>query len=379
MKKSPLLWVLALVMLLGCQSEAPQEETPADTVTFSVGKSPFGELDGQPITKYTLANSTGFSVGIINYGGAVVSIETPDKAGKMGNVVLGFDDLAGYLQEGNPYFGCLVGRYANRIANAQFTLNGETYQLAANDNQNTLHGGEKGLDKVVWEASESAGENAAELKLSYLSPDGEEGYPGNLMIEVVYAVTADNELKIDYRATTDQTTPVNLTNHAYFNLGAGEASDILGHELMLNADRYTPVDEVLIPTGEIAPVAGGPMDFTSPKPIGRDIGKVPGGYDHNFILDKTTDDLSLAATLYDPGSGRFMEMFTTEPAVQFYSGNFLDGSLTNSDGKSIGKHYGMCLEAQHYPDSPNQPDFPEVMLEPDETYLQTTVYRFSVK
>ncbi len=379
MKQINLTLFLALLLMISCKNQPEQKESSDSATTFTVEKKSFGIIDNQQITLYKLSNKNGFAVEIINYGAAVVSILAPDKNGTFDDVVLGFDSLAGYLQEGNPYFGCIAGRYANRIANAQFTLNGETYQLSANDNQNTLHGGLKGFDKVVWNATESTNDTSASLTLTYLSPDGEEGYPGNLSVEVIYSITNDNALKIDYKVTTDKTTPVNLTNHAYFNLGAGETADILGHELMLHSDHYTPVNEALIPTGEIQEVKDGPMDFTSAKPIGRDLAQVAGGYDHNFILNKTGNELTLAATLYEPNSGRFMEMFTTEPAVQFYSGNFLNGTLTNKDGATIVKHYGLCLEAQHYPDSPNQPSFPDVMLEPGETYSQTTVYRFSTK
>lgn len=384
MRKRNLALLLVLFgLLLGCQNNASQGEQHASeeskAATFTTEKMPFGEFEGQEVFLYSLNAPNGFSVDITTYGGAITAIRTPDKDGQMGNVVLGFNDLDGYLQEDNPYFGCLVGRYANRIANAQFTLNGETFNLAPNNNGNTLHGGEKGFDKRVWTASANTTAEAAQLMLTYVSQDGEEGYPGTLTAKVTYSIGNDNDLKISYEATTDKPTPVNLTNHAYFNLSAGSASDILGHELMLNADTYTPVDAGLIPTGEIKEVSGGPMDFTTAKVIGRDIGEVEGGYDHNWVLNKEGDALTRAATLYSPNTGRFMEMLTTEPAVQFYSGNFLDGSLTNEDGKTIVKHYGLCLEAQHYPDSPNQPDFPEVILEPGETYTQTTVYRFSVK
>lgn len=363
----------------GSQQEQQTEEEPTEEAAFSIEKEPFGQFEGQDVFLYTLNSPNGFTVKITTYGGAIKEIHAPDKNGERGNVVLGFNDLEGYLQEDNPYFGCLVGRYANRIAGARFTLNGETYELSPNNNGNTLHGGEQGFDKRVWMPSERTTANSAMLRLTYVSEDGEEGYPGTLTAKVTYTIGNENDLKIEYEATTDKTTPVNLTNHAYFNLSSGAAPDILGHELMLNANTYTPVDESLIPTGEIKGVAGGPMDFTSPKPIGKEIGQVQGGYDHNWILNKEGDALTQAATLYDPNTGRFMEMLTTEPAVQFYSGNFLDGSLTNQDGKTIVKHYGLCLEAQHYPDSPNQPDFPDVMLEPGETYRQTTIYRFSAK
>jgi aldose 1-epimerase len=385
MKKSKLsILPILLVLLGGCQNNASQGEQPSseeatETVSFTIDQMPFGALDGQEVTLYKLSASNGFSVDITNYGGTVTAIRTPDKDGQMGNVVLGFNDLDGYLQDRNPYFGCLVGRYANRIANAQFTLNGATYNLAANDNGNTLHGGEQGFDKRIWSAETNITDEAAELILTYVSEDGEEGYPGKLTTQVTYSIGNNYDLSIDYEATTDQPTPVNLTNHAYFNLSAGAAPDVLGHELMLNASTYTAVGAGLIPTGEIAEVAGSPMDFTSSKLVGRDIAQVEGGFDHNWILNKKMDGLTQAATLYEPNTGRFMEMLTTEPAVQFYSGNFLDGSLTNKDGKTIVKHYGLCLEAQHYPDSPNQADFPGVILEPGETYRQTTIYRFSVK
>ncbi|MDX1942690.1 MAG: aldose epimerase family protein [Saprospiraceae bacterium] len=372
------LFTLALLSIVACKQVSKQEDTTSKPA-FKVEKMPFGKVGEEEITLYKLSTPSGFTVEIINYGAAIVSILAPDKNGEMGNVVLGFDSLSGYLQAGNPYFGCIAGRYANRIAKAQFKLDGTTYKLAANNGQNTLHGGLKGFDKVVWAAEESVGDSSASLMLTYLSPDGEEGYPGNLMAGVVYTVTNDNALRIQYKATTDKATPVNLTNHAYFNLGAGKTPDILGHELMLNADDYTPVDATLIPTGKIESVKGGSMDFTSAKPIGRDLAQVEGGYDHNFILNKTGNGLSLAATLYEPTSGRMMEMQTTEPAVQFYSGNFLNGGLTNEDGKTIVKHYGLCLEAQHYPDSPNQPNFPNTILKPGETYTQTTMYRFSIK
>jgi aldose 1-epimerase len=316
-------------------------------------------------------------VKITNYGGTVTDIITPDKNGQRGNVILSYDSLSGYRQKGNPYFGCLVGRYANRIANAKFKLDGKTYTLAANNNGNTLHGGLKGFDKVVWTA-EPVGDNS--LKLTYLSKDGEEGYPGNLQTEVVYTLTDDNELKIDYKATTDKPTVVNLTNHAYFNLSAGADSTILDHELMLKADKYTIVNDKLIPTGQHPDVKGTPMDFTTAKKIGKDIGSVKGGYDHNWVLNKTGNGLEMIGSLYHPNSGRFMEVYTTQPGIQFYSGNFLDGTLTGTaGGKKYIQHAGLCLETQHFPDSPNQPSFPTTVLKPGETYQQSTVYKFSVK
>lgn len=362
-------------------SERGTQEPPADETqpSFMIEKSLFGKIEDTDITLYKMMNPNGFSVEIMNYGATVVAIQTPDKKGDMGDVILGYDSLSGYVQKGNPYFGSIVGRYANRIAKSAFTLEGKTYVLNANDNENTLHGGWKGFDKVIWSAAEGKSDSGTMLTLVYVSKDGEEGYPGNLSVEVIYTITNDNALKIDYKATTDKITPINLSNHAYFNLSAGQASSILDHELILNADRYTPVNAQLIPTGKIEQVKGGVMDFTSAKPIGKDLAQVEGGYDHNFILNKSGNELSLAATLYEPNTGRFLEMWTTEPAVQFYSGNFLNGTLMNKNGKPIVKHGGMCLEAQHYPNSPNQKEFPNVFLKPGETYTQTTIYRFSTK
>ena len=347
---------------------------------FSVAEDGYGEVEGQKIAQYTLTNPSGMIVKIINYGGTVTDIIVPDKNGKAGNVILGYDSLAGFLQAGNPYFGCLVGRYANRIANAKFTLDGKEYKLAANNNGNTLHGGVKGFDKRVWKASDINTDSVSAIKFSYDSEDGEEGYPGNLHSEVVYTLTKDNELKIGYAATTDKATPVNLTNHCYFNLSAGSDSTILDHELMLKANQYTPVNDKLIPTGKTDEVKGTPMDFTMVKKIGRDIGQVSGGYDHNWVLSRTGNNTEMIGSLYHAGSGRYMEVFTTEPGVQFYSGNFLDGTLKNTrGGVNYVKHAGLCLETQHFPDSPNQPAFPNTILRPGETYQHITVYKFSIK
>jgi aldose 1-epimerase len=357
------------------ESDSSSTENKAQS-SMSTEKS-FGTFEGQPITEYTLSNASGMKVGILNYGGTVTKIITPDKNKQMGDVVLGYESLEGFTQKGNPYFNALIGRYGNRIAGGKFTLDGKTYTLATNNNGNSLHGGLKGFDKVVWTA-EKAGDSS--VKLSYLSKDGEEGYPGNLQVNVVYTLTSGNALRIDYTATTDKATPINLTNHCYFNLSAGKDSTILQHELQLNADRYTPVNDVLIPTGKIESVKGTPMDFTSPKPIGKDIAAVKGGYDHNWVLNKSGSGLSQAATVYDPTSGRVLEVWTTEPGVQFYTGNFLDGSLTNTKGGAkYGKHAALCLETQHFPDSPNQPSFPSTILKPGETYRHTTEYRFSAK
>jgi aldose 1-epimerase len=340
---------------------------------------PFGKVDNQEVTEYTLRNSTGMFVSILDYGATVSKILVPDKLRDLADVVLGFDNIEGYLQTNNPYFGSLVGRYANRIANARFELDGQTYTLAANNNGNALHGGLKGFDKMIWKRSpEQPGKQS--LRFFYDSKDGEEGYPGNLHVEVVYSLNDGNEFKIEYSATTDKATPVNLTNHSYFNLSGSLSNDILHHELTLHADKYTVVNDKLIPTGELADVKGTPFDFNERKVIGTEIGKVPGGgYDHNYVLRKNGDELSLTASLYDPLSGRFMEMFTTEPGVQFYSGNFLDKTLKGKNGKPYGKHAGLCLEAQHFPDSPNQPAFPNTILRPGETYRQTTIYKFSIR
>jgi aldose 1-epimerase len=309
----------------------------------------YGMLDGQEITQFTLANAAGMTVKIINYGGTVTNIIVPDKSGNGGDVVLGFDSLSGYTQKENPYFGCLVGRYGNRIANGKFTLDGKKYKLSTNDHGHTLHGGIVGFNRKVWAAQALPGDSS--IKLSYTSTDGEEGFPGTLKTEVIYTLTADNALKIEYQATTDKATPVNLTNHSYFNLSAGKDSTVLAHKVLLNADKYTAVDKTLIPTGALPPVKGTPMDFTVPVAIGTDIQKVEGGYDHNWILSKKEKGIpELAATVLDPESGRYMEVSTTEPGIQFYTGNFLDGSLTGKNGLKYVKHGALCLEAQHFPD-----------------------------
>ena len=366
-------------MLASCNNNGAQkQESDQDSAVAEVSAPRnFGQADGQDVLQYTLKNANGMEVKILNYGGTITDIITADKQGQMGNVVLSYDSLSGYRQNGQPYFGALVGRYANRIANAKFTLDGKEYKLAANDHGNTLHGGLKGFDKVIWTAT-PAGDSS--LQLVYNSKDGEEGYPGNLQATVVYTLRPDNALEITYKATSDKPTPVNLTNHSYFNLSAGKDSTILDDELSLKASHYTPVNDKLIPTGKLADVKGTPMDFTSPKKIGAEIAKVKGGYDHNFVLDKKEGELEAIATLYDPTSGRFMEVFTTQPGIQFYTGNFLDGTLVNThNGQKYVKNGALCLETQHFPDSPNQPSFPSSILKPGETFLQTTVYKFSVK
>jgi aldose 1-epimerase len=376
--KTIALFFSVFVLTGGCKLMPKKEMKEKETAkTNTLKRFYYGQVGTDSVFQYTLTNKNGMVVKVLNYGGTITHLLVPDKYGKMGDVVLGYDSLSGYLQEGNPYFGCLVGRYANRIARARFMLGGQWYFLAANNNGNTLHGGLKGFDKVVWQVKSFTDTS---IVLSYLSHDGEEGFPGNLSVDVIYSLGPDNSLKIDYTAITDKATPVNLTSHCYFNLAAGSDSTILNHELMLQADQYTPVNEFLIPTGKIASVKGTPMDFTSSKKIGKDIAKVKGGYDHNWVLNRHSKDLEKAASLYHAGSGRLMEVYTTEPGIQFYSGNFLDGSLKHTkEGKKYIQHAALCLEAQHFPDSPNQPSFPNTILKPVETYRQTTVYKFLVK
>jgi aldose 1-epimerase len=352
---------------------------------MGIEKQPFGKTpDGTSVDLYTLTNDNGMVVKITNYGGTVTSLIVPDRNGKMGDVVLGYDNLDGYLKN-NPYFGSIIGRYANRIAKGRFILNGVEYKLAQNNGENHLHGGIKGFDKVVWNAKEVKAGNGVGVELSYLSKDGEEGYPGNLSVTVTYILTNNNELKINYLATTDKDTVVNLTHHSYFNLaGAGEG-DILGHELMINADKFTPVDKTLIPTGELRSVKGTPMDFTQPTAIGARINQEDEqlifgkGYDHNWVLNIVEGALTRVARVYEPKTGRVMEVFTTEPGMQFYTGNFLDGTITGKGGKVYYQRYGFCLETQHFPDSPNKPQFPSTVLKPGQTYKTTTVYQFSTK
>ena len=352
---------------------------------MDIKKEDFGNMpDGTSVELYTLSNSKGMRVKIITYGGIVTSIEVPDAAGKAGDVVLGYDNLDDYVKN-NPYFGCIVGRYGNRIGAGKFTLDGVEYKLATNNGPNHLHGGLKGFDKVVWKAEEFKNADGVGVKLTYTSKDMEEGYPGNLDILVTYTLTEKNELKIYYEATTDKATPVNMTNHSYFNLAGQGNGDILGHELMINADKCTPVDEGLIPTGELMPVKGTVMDFTKPIAVGARINsdyeqiKFGGGYDHNWVLNKKGDELSLAAKVIEPTTGRIMEVYTTEPAIQFYAGNFLDGTITGKEGKVYKHRYAFCLETQHYPDSPNKPEFPSTILNPGDKYETTTIYKFSTK
>lgn len=369
-----ILSVVAAIGVTGCK-DAKDKDKAADMTNKKVTKADWGETDGKKVYLYTLTNNNGVEVKITNYGGIITSWLAPGKNGEKANIVLGFDSLSTYLA-GHPYFGALIGRYGNRIGKGIFKIDTATYKLATNNDENHLHGGNKGFDKVVWDAKE--GDSTASLTLTYLSKDGEEGYPGNLNVTVVYTLTDDNELLIDYTATTDKATVVNLTSHSYFNLTGDASNNILGHSLQVNADRYTPVDAGLIPTGELKEVKGTPFDFLTPHTIGERIAAVDGGYDHNFVLSRKGADLELVATLSDSASGRKLEVFTTEPGLQFYSGNFLDGKLKSPDGKAINKHAALCLETQHYPDSPNKPAFPTTLLKPGETYHTVTKYKTSV-
>lgn len=347
----------------------------------TVSESVFGTMPGgEKISQFTVTNSNGIEAKIITYGGIITSLKTPDKNGHLGNIVLGFDELEPYL-EGTPYFGALIGRYGNRIAGGKFEIDGIVYQLDTNDGPNHLHGGLVGFDKKLWSAEPFSSEAGAGVKLSLVSQDGDQGYPGTLSVTATYTLTNDDELITEFRATTDKTTIVNLTQHSYFNLaGQGE---ILDHELMINADSYTPVDETLIPTGEIAPVEGTPFDFTAAKPIGADINEENEqlgngqGYDHNFVLNRESPfDMELAARVTEATSGRILEIFTQEPGIQFYSGNFLDGTLKSGD-RVFSLRTGFCLEPQHYPNSPNEPDFPSTVLRPGEEYLTRMSFKFS--
>jgi len=363
-------------------TEAPQGTAAVQGgQTMDVKKEAFGRLaDGTAVDIYTLTNKAGIEARITTYGAILVSLKLPDRNGAFADVNLGFDGLEGYLGT-HPYFGAIIGRYGNRIAKARFTLDGVAYALPPNNNGNTLHGGIRGFDKVVWAAEPVRSADGAGVKLVYLSKDGEEGFPGNLSVTVVYTLTDANELRIDYEAVTDRKTPVNLTNHAYWNLKGEGRGDVLGHVLRLEADGITAVDSAanLIPTGEIAPVAGTPFEFTSPHAIGERIAKVEGGYDHNFVLRSGGGTLALAARVEEPESGRVLEIWTDQPGIQLYTGNFLDGTVVGKGGKAYGKHFAFCLETQHFPDSPNHPNFPSTILEPGQTYRTTTVHKFNVK
>ncbi len=370
--------LLLLVWLLGCGSDSA-----ISAIQGSVGRASFGVTpDGDSVDVFTLTNASGVEVRAITYGGIIVSLRVPGRDGRFGDIVLGFDDLDGYV-EGSPYFGAIVGRYANRIAKGQFTLADQTYQLATNNGPNHLHGGVRGFDKIVWHAEMLESDSGVAVSFSHTSPDGDEGYPGTLSIRVTYTLTPGNELVVDYLATTDHATPINLSQHTYFNLAGDGRRDVLEHVLTINATHFTPVDATLIPTGVIAPVAGTPFDFMTPTAIGARIDledeqlENGGGYDHNFVLDRDGAGLAHAARVEEPTTGRVLDVFTTEPGLQFYSGNFLDGSIIGKSGWVYGHRYGFCLETQHFPDSPNQPAFPSTILRPGEEYRSRTVFVFS--
>lgn len=372
---------LGTTALTSCANQdSNTEQQGAVTVEDATGisKEPFGTApDGQEVHLYTLTNQNGVTVKITNYGAIVTSIIAPDKEGIMGDVALGFNSVDGYVPN-NPHFGGIVGRFANRIAKGKFTIDGQEYTLATNDAPNHLHGGNTGFDRVVWNAEELPEQNA--IKLTYLSKDGEEGYPGNLNTTVTYTLTEDNGLKIDYEATTDKPTPVNLTNHSYFNLSAGKNKDILNHVLTIHADKFTATDNTLIPTGELAPVKDTPYDFTTPQTVGTRINNLQGfGYDLNYVINNGGDKLTHAATVYEPTTGRTMEVHTTQPGIQLYTAYHLDGSLTGKDNNKYERYGGICLEAQHFPDSPNKESFPSSIVRPGETYKETTIYKFGVR
>lgn len=381
--------VVASLLAAGCGGgeEASSSPDAATTPGATVTQEPFGVMpDGDSVQAFTLTNAHGVQARVISYGAIIQSLKVPDRNGTLGDVVLGFDSLEGYLGE-TPYFGALIGRYGNRIGGARFELDGVTYRLAANNGPNHLHGGVRGFDKVVWDARPVQGADRVGVAFSRTSPAGEEGYPGTLAVEVTYTLTEADELLFEYHATTDAATPVNLTQHSYFNLAGDGSGDVLGHMLTLNASRFTPVDAGLIPTGEIASVERTPFDFGTPRAIGERIGaddeqiRLGGGYDHNFVLDRegaAPDALVLAARVEEPTTGRFMEVRTTEPGLQFYSGNFLDGSITGKNGAVYGHRNGFCLETQHFPDSPNRPLFPSTILRPGEEYRTRTVLKFGV-
>ena len=376
--KSAAVFGLTLVLLTAC---AQKKGTAPIT---QVRKRSFGvTADGQAVDLYTLTNKNGMEASITNYGGILVSLKVPDRSGKLDDVVLGFDALDDYLK-GNPaYLGAIIGRYCNRIGHASFTLNGVEYKLTQNENGNQLHGGLKGFDKVVWKPRDASDAQARRLELTYLSKNSEEGYPGNLSATVTYTLTNDNELRLDYSATTDKDTVVNLTNHSYFNLAGQAGGDILGHQLTLYADRFTVIDKTFIPTGELRPVEGTPFDFRKPVEIGKNITSkyeqvlLGLGFDHNVVLTSGGGALALAARVYEPTTGRLLELLTTEPGIQFYTGNHLDGTIHGKGGKLIGYRSGLCLETQHFPDSPNKPNFPSTLLESGSRYQSMTVLRFS--
>ncbi len=376
---------VGLLYLAGC---AAASHTGGPDVKAPAQATPFGKIaTGETAQLFSFRNARGIEVRLTNYGGIITSIRTPDRAGRFADIVLGYDDLGGYLRD-SPYFGAIVGRYANRIARGRFAVDGTTYTLAVNNGPNSLHGGLRGFDKVVWNAQPFQNQEGQGITLDYTSPDGEEGYPGTLHARVTYTLTPDDRLIVDYQATTDKATPVNLSQHTYWNLAGNATRDILGHVLTINADAITPVDSTLIPTGEIAPVAGTPFDFRTPTAIGARVDqrqniqiRYGNGYDHNFVLNRgsaTPDALVHAARVVEPSTGRTLDIYTTEPGLQFYSGNFLDGSITGKGGSVYRFRYGLALETQHYPDSPNHPSFPSTVLRPGQQYRSRTVFQFGV-
>jgi aldose 1-epimerase len=385
MKKYLFIVFAGFYVFISCTPGTKKVEEKAEIKSlFSIQEQPFGiTTEGDSVKQFTFSNSNGMEVKIINYGGIITQLKVPDKNGAIEDVVLGFDKLDDYLK-GSPYFGAIVGRYGNRIAKGRFTLDGVEYTLAVNNGENHLHGGLKGFDKVVWDAEVFENENGAGLKLHYLSKDMEEGYPGNLNVEVVYTLNEANEIQIDYNAKSDKSTVVNITQHSYFNLTGNAQRNILGHEVMIHSDKILPVDAGLIPTGKFLQVEGTPFDFNELTKVGERINeeneqlKLGGGYDHCWVLNKNhEDELEWVVRVVEPTSGRVFELATTEPAVQFYSGNFLDGSLTGKYGVTYEQRYGLCFEPEHFPDSPNQPNFPSVVLNPGDEYKTMTIWRFS--
>ena len=371
----------AAVVSNGCVPPANRDAAKSvEKPKMTIEKTGYGTLpDGRKADLFTLTNAKGMRVTLTNYGAITVGVEVPDRHGILCDVTLGYDTLKGWLAS-TSYFGATVGRYANRIAKGKFTLEGQAYTLAVNNGENALHGGLVGFNRVLWDAVPVESPTSIGIKFTYLSKDGEEGYPGNLKVTAVYRLTDANEFKVTFSATTDKTTIINMAHHTYWNLsGDRGAADILGHELMVTADKYTPVDAGLIPTGELKDVKGTPMDFTAPTAIGARIAQVDGGYDHNFVLRNQAGKVELVARVHEPKSGRIMEIYSDQPGVQFYSGNFLDGTATGKGGAVYKKHAGFCLETQHYPDSPNQKDFPPVVLRPGETYKHVMIHRFSAK
>jgi aldose 1-epimerase len=375
---------VALVVLASLVAGGPAQKK--GTATAGVARETSNAMvNGKAIEVFTLTNASGVEVRALTFGGVISSWRVPDRTGQMADIVLGFDDPASYIKGNTPFFGALVGRYANRIGKAQFTLDGKTFKLAANNGPNHLHGGNVGFDKVLWQGEPLKVKDGAGVAFTRTSPDGEEGYPGTLKVRVTYTLTNANELIVAYEATTDKATPINLTQHSYFNLAGQGNGDVLGHEMRINADRFTPVDETLIPTGELAPVDNTPFDFRKPTAIGARIvsehqqmnfGR---GYDHNWVLARTAAGLSLAAEVFEPKSGRTLTVTTTEPGMQLYTGNFLDGTITGKDGKVYRPRYGFCLETQHFPDSPNRATFPSTILRPGTTFRSSTVFTTGVR